>query len=76
METRLREETNMSEKQFGLMPGIETTDGVLFAMRRVMAKVQLELHFVFLDLKKAYDRVSTLELWRCIRVKGVPKKCV
>ena len=31
---------------------------------------------VFIDLEKAYDRVSCLEVWRCRREKGMPKKYV
>ena len=34
---------------------------------------QKELHMVFIDLGKAYDRVPRQEVWRCMREKGVPK---
>ena len=35
-----------------------------------------ELHMVFIDQEKAYDRVSRQEVWRCLREQGVPEKCV
>uniref|UniRef100_A0A8D8YAF2 Craniofacial development protein 2 n=3 Tax=Cacopsylla melanoneura TaxID=428564 RepID=A0A8D8YAF2_9HEMI len=59
VENRLREETSISEEQFGFMPGRGTSDAV-FAMRRLMERcreMQRELHAAFIDLEKAYDRV-------------------
>ncbi|KAK3517461.1 hypothetical protein QTP70_012394 [Hemibagrus guttatus] len=37
---------------------------------------QRELHCVFVDLEKAYDRVSREELWYCMRKSGVAEKYV
>ena len=31
---------------------------------------------VFIDVVKAYDKVPRQEVWRCMREKGVPEKCV
>ena len=60
------------------MPGRGITDAI-FAARQVMEKqreLQKELHMVFIDQEKAYDRVSRQEVWRCLREQGVPEKCV
>ena len=39
-------------------------------------KGQREVHFVFVDLEKAYDRVSREKLWYCMRKSGMAKKYV
>lgn len=78
VENRIREESMVSEEQFGFMPGRGTTDAV-FAIRRLMEKcreMQCDLHMAFIDLEKAYDRVPREEVWRCMRVKGIPEKYV
>ena len=78
IEQRIRNETTMSEEQFGFMPGKGTVDAI-FALRQTMEKYaerQKELHLVFIDLEKAYDRVPRQEVWRCMREKGVSEKYV
>ena len=78
IDRRLREETTIGDEQFGFMPGRGTTDAI-FAVRQLMEKhreKQKELHMVFIDLEKAYDRVPRQEVWRCMREKGVPEKYV
>ena len=60
IETRLRDRVEISKQQYGFMPGKRTTDA-MFALRMLMEKYregQRELHCVFVDLEKAYDRVA------------------
>lgn len=78
MDKRLRECTEITEAQFGFMPGRSTTDAI-FALRQLMEKYREKrrgLHLVFIDLEKAYDRVPREEVWRCMREKGIPEKYV
>ncbi|KAF3698257.1 hypothetical protein EXN66_Car013938 [Channa argus] len=78
VEARLRTEVNICEQQYGFMPRNSTRDAV-FALRMLMEKYregQRELHCVFVDLEKVYDRVQREELWYCMRTSGVAEKYV
>ena len=77
-EATLRDRVEISKQQYGFMPGKGTTDA-MFALRMLMGKYregQRELHCVFVDLEKAYDRVPWEELWYCMRKSGIVKKYV
>ena len=78
IETRLRDRVEINKQQYGFMPGKKTTN-VMFALRMLIEKYregQRELHCVFVDLEKVYNRVPWEELWYCMRKSGIVKKYV
>ena len=78
IEKRLREKVLISDQQFGFMPGRSTTDAI-FALRQLIEKYgegRKSLHCIFIDLKKAYERIPRSEVWNCLRLKGVAEKYI
>ena len=78
IEARLKDGIEISKQQYGFISGKRTTDA-MFAVRMLMEKYredQRELHCVFMDLEKAYDRVLQEELWYCMRKPEIVEKYV
>ena len=78
IEARLRDRVEISKQQYVFMSGKGTTDA-MFSLRMLIENYregQRELHCIFVDLEKAYDRVSREELWYCMRKSGIVEKYV
>ena len=78
IEARLCNRVEISKRKYGFLPGKGITDA-MFALRMLMEKYregQKELHCVFVDLEKAYDRVPREELWYCMRESRKQEKYV
>ena len=65
-------QTLISEEQTGFRKGRSCIDNV-FNLKQIMEKrkeFNLETHIVFLDYKKAFDKVSRPKLWNILQKKG------
>ena len=75
-EARLRDRAEISKQQYGFMPskGSYQCHVCLKIVDEKVKKGQIELHCVFVELDKAYNRVPREELWYCMRKSEVMEK--
>ncbi|XP_063594367.1 uncharacterized protein LOC134771355 [Penaeus indicus] len=71
IDSRLRDLITPRESHLGFLPGKGTTDAIF--MLKKYREGRENFHLVFIDLGKAYNRVPRDEIWRSLRLKGVPE---
>jgi Reverse transcriptase (RNA-dependent DNA polymerase) len=77
IEHHLRKLTTVSKNRFGFMSGRFTME-IIFLIRQLMERhrEQNDLHMIFIDLEKAYDKVPRNIMWWALEKKRVPTKYV
>jgi hypothetical protein len=64
--------------QFGFMPGRSTMEAI-FLIRQVMERYKeqkKDLHMVFINLEKSYDKIPRILMWWALDKHKVPTKYV
>jgi hypothetical protein len=65
IEHRLKKLTTVAKTQFDFMPRRSTMEAI-FLLKQLMERYQKQkndLHMIFIDLKKAYDKISKNIMW-------------
>jgi hypothetical protein len=78
IEHRLRGVTNVTENQFSFMLGRSTME-VIFLIRQLIERCKekkKDLHMVFMDLGKAYDKVPRNVMWWALQKQKVSIKYI
>ena len=78
IEHRLRRMTSVTKNQFGFMPGRLTMEAI-FLVRQLMERYRekkKDLHMVFIDLEKAYNKIPQNVMWWAVEKHKVPAKYI
>jgi hypothetical protein len=78
IEHHLRGVTNVTENQFGFMPGRSTMEAI-FLIRQLMEKCReqkKDMHIVFINLKKVYDKMPRNIMWLALQKHKVSTKYI
>ena len=78
VEDRLRQVIEISSTQYGFQQGKSTTEPI-FALRMMQEKhleKRQDLHMIFVDLEKVYDRVPRDIIWWALRKKNVGEEYI
>jgi hypothetical protein len=78
IEHRLRGVTNVTENQFGFMPGRSTMEAIFLIMQLMerYREQKKDLHMVFIDLEKTYDKVLRNIMWWALQEHKVSTKYI
>ena len=68
IDLRIRNEVTIAEQRFGFIPGRSMIDAIFCLRMEKWSEGQKEVHCVFIDLEKPYDRVPGKEMWECLRL--------
>ena len=75
---RLRRMTSVTKNQFGFMHGRSTMEAI-FLVRQLMERYKeqkKDLHMVFIDLEKAYDKITRHVMWWALEKHKAPGKYI
>jgi hypothetical protein len=78
IEYRLRGVTNDTKNQFGYMPERSTMEAI-FLIRQLMERCmeqKKDMHMIFIDLEKAYDKVTRNIMWWVMQKYKVSSKYI
>jgi hypothetical protein len=74
----LRGVTNITENQFGFMPGRSTMEAIflIWKLMEICREQKKDLHMVFIDLEKAYNKVPRNVMWWALQKQKVSTKYI
>jgi hypothetical protein len=78
IEHRLRGVTNVNKNQFDFMPERSTIEAI-FLIKQLMERCReqkKDLHMVFIDLEKTYDKMPRNVMWWALQKHKVSTKCI